>query len=76
MTKKEIKFCFGKVKNIEGKRENSGQQNVLFCPRSSTVFKSLWPQARYKLGVCVNPLPNKLWFLRVCSINHLKTLWE
>ena len=25
---------------------------------------------------CVNPFPNKPWFLRVCSISLLKTLWE
>ena len=24
----------------------------------------------------VNPFPNKPWFLRVCSTNLLKTLWE
>ena len=24
----------------------------------------------------VNPFPNKPWFLRVCSISLLKTLWE
>ena len=23
-----------------------------------------------------NPFPNKPWFLRVCSISPLKTLWE
>ena len=25
---------------------------------------------------CVNPFPNKPWFLRVCSKSLLKTLWE
>ena len=25
---------------------------------------------------CVNPFPNKPWFLRVCSASLLKTLWE
>ena len=24
----------------------------------------------------INPFPNKLWFLRVCSSSLLKTLWE
>ena len=24
---------------------------------------------------CVNPFPNKPWFLRVCSISLMKTLW-
>ena len=24
----------------------------------------------------INPFPNKPWFLRVCSISLLKTLWE
>ena len=24
----------------------------------------------------VNPFPNKPWFLRVSTVNHLKTLWE
>ena len=28
------------------------------------------------MTITVNPLPNKLWFLRVCSTNLLKTLWE
>ena len=28
------------------------------------------------MAITVNPLPNKLWFLRVCSTNLLKTLWE
>ena len=26
--------------------------------------------------ICVNPLPNKPWFLRVCSASLLKTMWE
>ena len=26
--------------------------------------------------VVVNPFPNKPWFLRVCSVSLLKTLWE
>ena len=25
---------------------------------------------------CFNPFPNKSWFIRVCSISLLKTLWE
>ena len=30
----------------------------------------------YGKGLTVNPLPNKPWFLRVCSTSLLKTLWE
>ena len=26
--------------------------------------------------IALNPFPNKPWFLRVCSIGLLKTLWE
>ena len=26
--------------------------------------------------ICLNPFPNKPWFLRVCSTGLLKTLWE
>ena len=26
--------------------------------------------------ICFNPIPNKPWFLRVCSTYLLKTLWE
>ena len=29
-----------------------------------------------KLVPVLNPFPNKLWFLRICSISLLKTLWE
>ena len=25
---------------------------------------------------CFKPLPNEPWFLRICSTNLLKTLWE
>ena len=31
---------------------------------------------REKRACVVNPLPNKPWFLRVCSASPLKTLWE
>ena len=29
-----------------------------------------------KLQNTFNPFPNKPWFLRVCTTNLLKTLWE
>ena len=33
---------------------------------------------KFKIVVCklFNPFPNKPWFIRVCSISLLKTLWE
>ena len=43
-----------------------------------SVFKRLVLQTR-ETRTClerVNPFPNKLWFLRVCSMNLLKTLRE
>ena len=46
---------------IFGKGENAGIELFSF---SHNVF------------YCINPFPNKPWFLRVCSISLLKTLWE
>ena len=40
-------------------------------------FVYLGSVVSYKLlQRCSNPLPNKPWFLRVCSTGPLKTLWE
>ena len=30
----------------------------------------------YRLGLHLNPFPNKPWFLHVCSTGLLKILWE
>ena len=32
--------------------------------------------AGHTRAMLINPFPNKPWFLRVCSISLLKTLWE
>ena len=48
------------------------------------VVASEFVDFRFKKRVCsksapygaFNPFPNKPWFLRVCSITLLKTLWE
>ena len=58
-----LKVLSGTVKNIVGKVENAGFQHFPFFPHN--VFKKL-----------LNSFPNKLWFLCVCSISLLKTLWE
>ena len=42
-----------------------------FC---SLRLLSIWRYLKYYH--LVNPFPNKPWFLRVCSIGLLKTLWE
>ena len=42
------------------------------------VFRNLACIAMFSKTFCrfVNPFPNNPWFLRVCSISLLKTLWE
>ena len=41
-----------------------------FSPFSHNVFNPI-KDIKY-----FNPFPNKLWFLRVCSISLLKTMWD
>ena len=45
---------------------------------SHSVFKRLVKQIRKTQGFLerVNPFPNKPWFLLVCNVSPLKTLWE
>ena len=54
----------------EGKRSSDANKittSGIFVPNCKFLFK---------LSNRINPFPNKPWFLRVCSTNLLKTLWE
>ena len=55
-----------------GKEENDGSHNFFSFPTmvSNNFFRIV------KIRDSVNPFPNKPYFLRVCSKNLLKTLWE
>ena len=55
-----------------GKGENAGYQE------NNYQYFPLFPQCFQKLSFSgsFNPFPNKPWFLRVCSMSLLKTLWE
>ena len=77
------------VENTVGKRENALTSNFSF---SHIVFKRLELQTHKNQGLfgkgliqpsttqqmldCLNPFPNKPWFLRVCSTSLLKSLRE
>ena len=41
-----------------------------------TVDNKATPPAPPPMVIAINPFPNKPWFLRICSTNLLKTLWE
>ena len=43
-------------------------ENVVLCGNGLTWIKTFC--------MCINPFPNKPWFLRVCRTSLLKTLWE
>ena len=45
-------------------------------PLYPQCFQMLSFSGSLKVGLCVNPFPNKPWFLRVCCVSLLKTLWE
>ena len=47
------------------------QDNAWKREKSSTAGIHVW-----RLSLPINPLPNKLWFLRVRSTSLWKTLWE
>ena len=71
-----VQYLGDKVENIMEKGENAGYQHFLLFPlcfHKSSFARSL------KVGiVCygINPFPNKPWFLPVCCMCFLKTLWE
>ena len=53
---------------------------ILYCLLGfspfSKFFSFIVPNKMANYLVEINPFPNKPWFLRVCSIRLLKTLWE
>ena len=48
------------------------KETALYTMQTKNLFDT------YELWVVLtfNPIPNKPWFLRVCSTSLLKTLWE
>ena len=46
------------------------------CPFTPHCFLRATILTLYSIDTHFNPFPNKRWFLRVCSTNLLKTLWE
>ena len=74
-------------KNFVAKEEHAFNQHFshkVFCPRKKKQHSSnigFVVCKCFKFGPCkkchlVNPFPNKPWFLRVCCISLMKTLWE
>ena len=57
--------------NIEGNGYSAGSLRFLFL---STCF--LFYHRNSIIWAKFNPFPNKPWFLSVCCISLLKTLWE
>ena len=60
--------------NIVGKGENAGYQHFRLFTQSFLLY--IQPHNKDFNIAQINPFPNKPWFLRVCSISLLKTLWE
>ena len=52
-----------------------------FLPSLVQIGRAVWEKMFKEIAddghqVILNPFPNKPWFLRVCSISLLKSLWE
>ena len=77
--------------NILGKVENAGHQHFVLFPQCFLTYQrqihSLEPYSNCHLQMytiwtnlqfhsLINSFPNKPWFLLVCGISPLKTLWE
>ena len=60
-------ICYDMIENIVGAGENAGYQHFLLFPK---CFQKTFSYGSF------NPLPNKPWFLCVCSASLLKTLWK
>ena len=80
------------LETVIGKKRWAGNQHFLLLPQCFVLYEtqkslsdiqlnwylqllSIWTRSSDIL-MLVNPFPNKPWFLRVCSISLLKTLWE
>ena len=73
---KKLNFVFGRDENILGERENAGYQHFLLFPQ---CFQKASFLGSFKIEIAWlrnNHFPNKPWFLPVCSISLLKTVWE
>ena len=77
--------------NILGKVENAGHQHFVLFPQCFLTYQrqihSLEPYSNCHLQMytiwtnlqfhsLINSFPNKPWFLLICRISLLKTLWE
>ena len=65
-------FSFFELSFINLKPLFSIQREIII----TSLFRKLTKVSTNNIKIDINLFPNKPWFLRVCSINLWKTLWE